>query len=144
MSGKFSCTRGMGGFTLLETIITIVVAGILGTFFLVFMGTNISRSGIPVTLVKDQNRLNQVMENIVADYRDKIKNGTLNLGNFPAAAALFCGSDVGIAASYATYTDPNSDGTYEESTCSYGSAGCNNLKITLSKEDQSVTALFTD
>jgi prepilin-type N-terminal cleavage/methylation domain-containing protein len=133
------------GFTLIEVIVTIVVAGILGTILVVFMGTNIVQSGTPVNMVRDQYRINQVMENIVADYKQRIKDGTLNLGTFPAAvqASGYWGSDVSFSSAYVSYSDGDGNGVYDEATCSYGT-GCKNLKITLSKGYQKITALFTE
>ena len=133
------------GFTLIEVIISIVVAGILGTILVVFMGTSIVQSGTPVNMVRDQYRINQVMENIVADYKQKIKDGNLNLGSFPAAilSASYWANDVSISTAYVSYSDGDGNGVYDEATCSYGT-GCKNLKITLSKGYQKITALFTE
>lgn len=134
------------GFTLIEVIVSIIVAGILGSFLLVFLGTNITQSGLPVHMVKDQYRINQAMEEIIADYKNRIKNDTLNLGTFPAdiEAAGYCGTDdVDLSTSYVSYSDPDGDKTFTESTCSYGT-GCKNLKVTLTKGYQKVTTILTE
>ncbi|MCX7634236.1 MAG: type II secretion system GspH family protein [Syntrophales bacterium] len=133
------------GFTLIEIIVGIVVAGILGAMLVVLMGSNITQSATPVNMVKDQNRVNQVMENIVAHYKQQIKDGTLNLGTFPASiqAASYWGNDVSMSTSYVNYVDADGDGTYDEVTCTYG-PGCKILKITLSKGLQKVITLFTE
>jgi prepilin-type N-terminal cleavage/methylation domain-containing protein len=56
------------GFTLLEIIITLVIAAILGTFLVTFMGTAVTKSGEPVVRTKQLYELQQVMENIKATY----------------------------------------------------------------------------
>ena len=108
-------------------------------------GTSIVQSGTPVNMVRDQYRINQVMENIVADYKQKIKDGNLNLGSFPAAilSASYWANDVSISTAYVSYSDGDGNGVYDEATCSYGT-GCKNLKITLSKGYQKITTLFTE
>jgi prepilin-type N-terminal cleavage/methylation domain-containing protein len=63
-----SITANQKGFTLVELIITIIVAGILGAFFIHFMGTALSRSSEAVTMVQDECSAEQIMEEIIADY----------------------------------------------------------------------------
>ncbi len=58
------------GFTLLEIIITLVVAAILGTAFIQFMNTGLIRSVEPVTLVQKTFALNQLVEEMTADYKN--------------------------------------------------------------------------
>jgi prepilin-type N-terminal cleavage/methylation domain-containing protein len=66
-SSSFSGQREKG-FTLLEVIITLMVAAILGTFLVTFMGTALTKSGEPVARTKQLYELQQVMENIKATY----------------------------------------------------------------------------
>ncbi|MCU0584171.1 MAG: prepilin-type N-terminal cleavage/methylation domain-containing protein [Syntrophales bacterium] len=49
---------GLGhcGFTLLEVIVTIVIAAIMGVFFAQFVGTNVIRSADPVYRVQNLRR----------------------------------------------------------------------------------------
>ena len=61
------------GFTLLEVIITLLVASILGTMIYTFLGTSITKSGIPVNLVKEDFELVSVLEKITDDYRQEIE-----------------------------------------------------------------------
>ena len=56
------------GFTLLEVIVTLVVAAILGTILVAFMNSNLVRSADPVVNVGRAYNLEKVMENITADY----------------------------------------------------------------------------
>jgi len=56
------------GFTLIEVIVTLVVAAILGAFLVSFMGTALTKSTEPVTRSKQMYALQQVMENVKATY----------------------------------------------------------------------------
>jgi prepilin-type N-terminal cleavage/methylation domain-containing protein len=56
------------GFTLIEVIMTLTVAAILGAFLVSFMGSALTKSGEPVARTKQMYELQQVMENIKASY----------------------------------------------------------------------------
>ncbi len=57
------------GFTLLEIIVTLLITSVLGAMIVQYFGTNLSQSPVPVTSLQTTSDLEQVMENIVADYR---------------------------------------------------------------------------
>jgi prepilin-type N-terminal cleavage/methylation domain-containing protein len=57
------------GFTLLEIIITVMVTAILSAIIIQAMGTNVQRSAFPLFAVRNSLSLQQVMENITADYK---------------------------------------------------------------------------
>jgi len=56
------------GFTLVEIIVTLVAAGILGAIFIQFMGTALDASWNSVEIVRDEAGTEGVMERIIADY----------------------------------------------------------------------------
>ena len=56
------------GFTLVEIIVTLVAAGILGAIFIHFMGTALNASWNAVEIVRDEAGGEGVMEEIIADY----------------------------------------------------------------------------
>jgi prepilin-type N-terminal cleavage/methylation domain-containing protein len=56
------------GFTLIEIIVTIVAAGILGAIFVNLMGTALNSSWNAVEIVRDESNGEGVMELIIADY----------------------------------------------------------------------------
>jgi prepilin-type N-terminal cleavage/methylation domain-containing protein len=128
------------GFTLFEVILTLAVAAILATVVYTYIDTNVRHSVNPLNIVKTQDALNDVMERIVNDYKTNIKNSTLNLSTFSTAVTAAYSAEVdNLAASFVSYNNT----TGAESTCSYGT-GCKNLKISLTKNNQFVTALFTE
>jgi prepilin-type N-terminal cleavage/methylation domain-containing protein len=60
------------GFTLVEVIVTIIAAGILGAILINFMGTAMSRSTRAVEYVQDEATAESIIEQIVADYVSEI------------------------------------------------------------------------
>jgi prepilin-type N-terminal cleavage/methylation domain-containing protein len=61
--------RGQSGFTLLEVIVTIVIAAIMGIFFVQFVGTSVIQSADPVLRVQNLSRTTHIMEYMTADYK---------------------------------------------------------------------------
>jgi prepilin-type N-terminal cleavage/methylation domain-containing protein len=59
---------GNKGFTLVEVIVTILVAAILSAAFMNFMGTAMSRSVRSVEMVQGEADAESVLERITADY----------------------------------------------------------------------------
>ncbi|NCF64139.1 MAG: prepilin-type N-terminal cleavage/methylation domain-containing protein [Gammaproteobacteria bacterium] len=62
------------GFTLVEIIVTLVAAGILGAIFIQFMGTALDASWNAVEIVRDESGGEGVMEEIIADYVEAINS----------------------------------------------------------------------
>jgi prepilin-type N-terminal cleavage/methylation domain-containing protein len=56
------------GFTLVEIIVTLVAAGILGAIFIHFMGTALDSSWNSVEIVRDEAGAEAVMEKLIAYY----------------------------------------------------------------------------
>ncbi len=62
------------GFTLVEIIITLIAAGILGTIFINLMGTALTDSWSSVEIVHNEARVVRKMEHIIADYVREINS----------------------------------------------------------------------
>ncbi len=56
------------GFTLVEIIVTLVAAGILGVIFIQFMGTALDASWNAVEIVRDEAGAERMMERIISEY----------------------------------------------------------------------------
>ena len=69
-----SITTDSKGFTLVEIIVTLVAAGILGAIFIHFMGTALNASWNAVEIVRDEAGSEGVMEEIIADYVEAINS----------------------------------------------------------------------
>ncbi len=138
------------GFTLIEIIITIILAAILGAMFLQVMETNVTGSVEPLTRVKDVYALNQVMERITADYRrllsadDTLETLKTTIGTTgdDVASGIY-GTYTVQYNEYIKFTGPDSDDMYQEEADD-GSGGKRILKVTLSVGDQRLTLLFTE
>ncbi len=126
--------RDKRGFTLLEVIVTMTLAAILGAILVTYMGSNITASVFPLVRVQQEYTLNQIMENINSDYRK------LLLENPDPLGALQSRINSGY---YGTYTVANNvfimfDGSGAEQT-----GGNRILKVSLSQGDHKLTTLFT-
>jgi hypothetical protein len=64
------------GFTLVEVIVIIIVAGFLGALVVNLMGTQLLRSATPVTSAQDAAQAEGIMEQVVAYYSDNVNNNT--------------------------------------------------------------------
>ena len=62
------------GFTLVEIIITLIAAGILGTIFINLMGTALSDSWNSVEMVRNEAKVVRKMEQIIAVYVEEINS----------------------------------------------------------------------
>jgi prepilin-type N-terminal cleavage/methylation domain-containing protein len=69
-------TKRPFGFTLLEVIVALVVAGFLGVVVVQLMGTQLLKSASPVTTTRDAAQAEAIMEQVVAFYTDYVNNNT--------------------------------------------------------------------
>jgi len=65
------------GFTLIEIIITLVIASILGVVIYQYLGSSLVRSSEPIFRLQKTLSLKQVAENINADHKNKIYTANL-------------------------------------------------------------------
>jgi prepilin-type N-terminal cleavage/methylation domain-containing protein len=136
--------RCQRAFTLLEIIVALIAVGVVAGMMVPFLGTAVIRSTETVISAQQHAYLNQVMENITADFKKRSAtevNPLENLKNQIGAE----GSDV-TNTLYGTYhvvtnhyiTFP-SGSSVTEMTDSSG----NILKVTISYQGYTLTALFT-
>lgn len=139
--------RNQKGFTLLEFIVTLVLVAVVGAMVVSFMGTPVTQSGRSVTWMKDEFELSGVMERMLADYREQLNAGTLDLAAFVAdrdtAAEInaLYGSNIDDVQVAATdfQPDPAPSADYTE-----GGADSTIQKVTLGKGDQALVTIFTE
>ena len=60
--------NGRSGFTLIELIVTLVIASIGAAMLYSFFGPALTQSSVPIARLRQVSNLQQVMENIVAEY----------------------------------------------------------------------------
>ncbi len=131
------------GFTLLEVIITFIVASILGTIFLQVMGTSMQQSYVPVSMVQNGFSVNEIMEKMNAHYRNRLFTSTSNPladfksdvenGNVVANTPYF--GDYTYQTQYIKFSGGNE--------VADASADPRILKITITHGGQRLSAIFT-
>ena len=110
------------GFTLVEIIVTIVAAGILGVIFVQFMGTALEASWNAVEIVRDESSGESVMEQIIADYVADINSDPGNaLNNVVTNYNGQTINGVNITTQYIVFDASGNE----------GAGGSDNLKIVL-------------
>ncbi len=70
-----------GGFTLLEIILTLVLAAIVGTGLVQYLGKSLTKSSIAIQRSRQAYELQQVMEDITEDYRENFSSNLVGLQN---------------------------------------------------------------
>jgi prepilin-type N-terminal cleavage/methylation domain-containing protein len=144
--------NGRGGFTLIEIIVTIVIAAIMGVFFVQFVGTNIIHSADPVLRVQNLSGATHIMEymtkdykwlastqsNFLATFKDYVAYGNGDTGRYPGKPTGFpyYGQYDIVYNDYVIF-----DGTRMEQPA--GPTEQNILKVSIRRGDQTVTSLFT-
>ena len=129
------------GFTLVEIIVSLVVAGILSIFYFHFMGTAMNSSWESVELVAGEAKAEGLMEKIISDYVIRINQ------NPDTALAQI----VALEATYESDPDYGSPVTMEY--ISYDSGGnefpvpspgtSSNLKVTVQAPGNDFTTILT-
>jgi Tfp pilus assembly protein PilV len=132
------------GFTLIEIILSIVFAAIIGVVFLTYMGTQLTQSGDPVHITRHEGMAEMWMERIIADYVQEMntpatyttalanimaRDYTTGIYNMPASVTL--------TRNYVTYDAGGNE------TVLAGGATSTNLKVTVGAGGHSVTSILT-
>ncbi|MEI6313295.1 MAG: prepilin-type N-terminal cleavage/methylation domain-containing protein [Syntrophus sp. (in: bacteria)] len=138
---------GRNGFTLLEVIISLILASILGVMLVSFMGSTVVQSANPVLLSQNGAYLNQIMENMGADYKYLMATSSTPLTIFIARVGAEGTSQTRYSDGSHPYTIVDnhritfpSGSPVTEQTDGAGKI----LKVTIQYRTLSVTALFTE
>lgn len=83
------------GFTLLESIATIVIAGIIAMMIIPYFNSGISESHRPALMLQDAVALERIMENMNNRYRGLLSDGTAS----PAQDILTLHNEIGTPGS---------------------------------------------
>jgi len=143
---KLRTGRGQGGFTLLEVIVTIAIAAIMGVFFAQFVYTGVTHSADPVYRLQNLSRTTHIMEYLTADYKRlaatqsnflSIFKDYVGYGNTTSKPAGYEGYPY-----YGSYQIVFNDYIVLDSS-KENLADQRILKVTIRSGDQTVTALFT-
>ena len=61
-----------GGFTLIEIILTLVIAAVVGAGLVQYLGSSLTKSSVSIQRLRQTLELQQVMENITAGYENDL------------------------------------------------------------------------
>jgi prepilin-type N-terminal cleavage/methylation domain-containing protein len=143
--------RGQGGFTLIEVIVTIVIAAIMGVFFVQFVGTSVIHSADPVLRVQNLSGTTHIMEYMTADYKRLASTQSNFLAIFKDYVGY--GQTTTKPPGYEGYPYYGSYEVLNNKYIRFNTSGAEEddpdqvsgrtLKVTIRRGDQLVTALFT-
>jgi prepilin-type N-terminal cleavage/methylation domain-containing protein len=136
-----------GGFTLLEVIVALIVASIVGTLLVSFLGSNVMQSGNPVIFAQNGAYLNQIMENMGAEYKSLMATSASPMTTFIANVGAEGSSQTRYADANHPYTVVHnhriSFPSGSPATEQADGAG-KILKVTIAYRSLSVTSLYTE
>jgi prepilin-type N-terminal cleavage/methylation domain-containing protein len=138
-----SVHRSIRGFTLLEILVTLIVASILSAMLIQFLGSGMTRSTQPVIMAQRSLTLNQLLELMQADYHKLLVTDPTPLDTFKTHVE---GGNIDTNVPYF--------GSYTPQTAYIVLTGGNEapdtsgedrvLKVTITVQNHSLTALFTE
>ena len=141
MRTKYYLKTSDRGFTLLEIVITLVVASILGAVLAQYMNTALSRSTEQITFIQESFSLNRIIEEMTTDYKNLLETDSDPL------TTLETYIDNGNAEANDPYYGPYSPVTdyilFSGGIETPDATENRILKATITKSDQSITVLFT-
>jgi prepilin-type N-terminal cleavage/methylation domain-containing protein len=134
MKPSVSKHRHPNGFSLIEIIITLLVASLLGTVLIQYMSTSLTKSAEPVIMLQQGYALNQVMESMTADYKNLLLTDATPLTTFKSNIdGLYYGAEYVPTTGYIGF-EGGIEGEPVDNQI---------LKVTITLNEQSLTALFT-
>ncbi|MCF8079433.1 MAG: type II secretion system GspH family protein [Desulfobacterales bacterium] len=126
--------RSEAGFTLLEIIVTILVASVLAALMVQFMNTAMIRGGDPAAAVRAEANTGAILEQVVSDYVQEINT---NPTNALATLKTKYASDSTITMTYISF-DSSGQEVVEDPTPT------DTLKVIVKKGGYAVTTLLTN
>jgi type II secretory pathway pseudopilin PulG len=132
------------GLTLLEIIVTFIIAAFLGSMMVEYLGSSLTRGGEAVVMVQDEFLLNGVVEKITADYENDYLTGAFtfdifksNIENGNVSTNTPYYGDYTVQTEYIVFPSPGNNEVTDD-----GSGGYRLLKVTLNSGNQSLVTLF--
>jgi len=143
--------REQGGFTLLEVIVTIAIAAIMGVFFAQFVYTGVTHSADPVYRLQNLSSTTHIMEYMTVDYKRLAATQSNFLSIFKDYVGY--GSTTPKPTGYEGYPYYGSYEILCNKFVRFNASGAEEddpdqlsgrvLKVTIRRGDQTVTSLFT-
>jgi len=127
------------GFSLLEIIVTIVVATILGSLMVQFSGTALTSVADSVNVVRGEATAKGVIEHIISDYVQAVNSAPAT-----ALATIVTNIDTNAYGTAVTITRNYTDFTAGGAEVSPSPAESETLKVTVQGEGHSLTVLLSE
>lgn len=70
------------GFTLIEVVIVLIIAAIMGSYLVVFVQSTSTNSVAPILLINNRSELQEEMEKLTQDYKHQLEAGGFSLTAF--------------------------------------------------------------
>lgn len=140
MKISYPAKKNEHGFTLLEVIVCLMVAAILGTVMYQYSRTTLSSTVAPIIQLNNIQKLNEVMESITGDYQARLAEVAVSgetdwIEQFGNDMVTNYGSEVDSITSEL--------GIFASNTWTSDSSG-QTIKIRIVEDDQALTALFSE
>ena len=127
----------------MEIIVTLTVAAVLGTIIVLYMDTSLTRSVEPITLVQKSFSLNQIIEQMTADYKELLDTDS-SIALTTLQTNIQNGNDDSDTPYYGEYSQSTKwlqfDSARNELS---GDNGDRILKAVITSNEQTITVLFT-
>ena len=144
--GRFAKVSNQKGLTILEIIVTIVIAAILGTVLVQVMSTSLTQSSVPITLLQNTYSISQIIEEMTADYEELYDENEKKYDISTLKTYIENGNVSSNTPYYGPYSVDEIDYIRFDASENQelDSSGDNNiLKVSISSNNQSLTVLFT-
>lgn len=134
------------GFTLIEVIIVLVIAAILGVMMVQFTRTSTLFAVRPAIWFNNQTTLHEMMEKVTTKYKREIDADTLSLASLKNYIETDSDVKTYVSSSQTGFISFSSSGSQEYSASSISSSQGSSsiLVVTLEKDDQSLRAMFVE
>lgn len=133
---------GPEGFSLIEVIITLIIAALFTTVFVQYMGSSLRKSAEPVVSVQRSLGLLQIMESMTADYKRLMVESSDPLAAFKSRVEN--GNDPNQTPYYGAYSAATGYILFSDGMETPDTTGADRiLKVTVTSNEASLTALFT-
>jgi prepilin-type N-terminal cleavage/methylation domain-containing protein len=141
MKKGWNILQDQKGFSLIEVIIFLILAGILSVVYVNYMGASLQYSADPVNMVRDEASVETLMERITSDYV-KLVNGTATYTN--AVATVFATNyGANVTKSYVDHDTFLTAGTIAAAGGPGTDDKANPLLIVIQAHGNTLSALFT-
>jgi prepilin-type N-terminal cleavage/methylation domain-containing protein len=140
--------KNKAGFTLIEVIVSLVVAGFLAAMLVAFMGTGMVQSANPVVIAQNGTYLNAIMDKMTADYRYNMSHALATGASRTTGFSNFV-SNLDTANYYSDGSHPYTVAKQKISFTGNPPQETNDssskvMKVTITYRDLSATTLFTE